>query len=56
MQEDCAVLRRRICEAYGIHSVGIVKSNSSRARCEGQQVVQLGQVLELVVSTPRRRV
>ena len=35
---------------------GATKSNSSRARREGQQVVWLGQVLELVVSTPCGRV
>jgi len=28
-REDCAVLRRRICEGYGVHPVGITKSNSS---------------------------
>ena len=35
---------------------GAAKSNSSKARREGRQVVRPGQVLELVVSTPRGRV
>ena len=55
-KEDCAVLRRSDCEGDCAHPVGAVKSNSSRARREGRQVVRLGQVLELVVSTPRGRV
>ena len=29
---ECAVLRRRDCERFGAHLVGIAKSNSSRAR------------------------
>jgi hypothetical protein len=33
-----------------------MKSNSSRVRHEGQQVVRRGQVLELMVSTPHGRV
>jgi hypothetical protein len=36
--------------------MGAAKSNSSRARHEGWQVVQPCQVLALVVSTPRGRV
>jgi hypothetical protein len=35
---------------------GVAKSNSSRARHEGRQVVLSGQVLELMVSTARGRV
>ena len=54
--EDCAVLRRRICEGYSAHPAGIAKSNSSRARHEGRQMIRPGQVLELVVSTPSGRV
>ena len=45
-----------LCDGHCARPVGAVKSNSSRARCEGRQVVRLGQVLELVVSTPRGRV
>ena len=56
MQEDCAVLRKRLYEGYGAHAAGIAKNNSSRARREGQQVVRLDQVLELVVNTPYGRV
>jgi hypothetical protein len=55
-KEDCAVLQRSDCERYYAHPSGATKSNSSRVRCEGRQVVQLGQVLELVVSTPHGRV
>ena len=44
-----------LCEGHCACPVGAVKSNSSKARREGQQVVRLGQVLELVVSTPRGR-
>ena len=55
-KEDCVVLQRRDCEGYCAHPVGATKSNSSRARREGRQVVWLGQVLELVVSTPHGRV
>jgi hypothetical protein len=36
--------------------IGVAKSNSSRARHEGRQVVWSGQVLELMVSTPCGRV
>ena len=45
-----------LCEGHYARPVGAMKSNSSRARREGRQVVRLGQVLELVVSTPRGRV
>ena len=55
-KEDYAVLWRSDCEGDCAHPVGAAKSNSSRARHEGKQVVQPGQVLELVVSTPRGRV
>ena len=55
-KENCAVLQRSDCEGDCAHPVGAAKSNSSRARRDGQQVVWLGQVLELVVSTPRGRV
>jgi hypothetical protein len=51
-QGDCAVLQRSDCERYCAHPAGAVKSNSSKARREGQQVVWPGQVLELVVNTP----
>ena len=51
-KEDCVVLRRSDCEGDCAHPAGAMKSNSSRARREGRQVVWLGQVLELVVSTP----
>ena len=55
-KEDCAVLHKSDCEGDCAHPVGAVKSNSSRARREGRQVVWLGQVLELVVGTPYGRV
>ena len=55
-KEDCAVLQRSDCEGDCAHPAGAAKSNSSRARREGRPVVRPGQVLELVVSTPRRRV
>ena len=42
-----------LCEGHCARSAGAAKSNSSRARHEGRQVVLLGQVLELVVSTSR---
>ena len=45
-----------LCEGHCARLAGAVKSNSSRARREGRQVVLPGQVLELVVSTPRGRV
>ena len=45
-----------IVRGYCAHPMGATKSNSSRARREGRQVVRLGQVLDLVVSTPRGRV
>ena len=55
-KEDCAVLRRSDCEGDCAHLAGATKSNSSKVRREGRQVVRPGQVLELVVSTPRGRV
>jgi hypothetical protein len=55
-KEDYAVLWRSDCEGYCAHPTGAVKSNSSRARREVQQVVRPVQVLEFVVSTPRGRV
>ena len=48
--------REELCEGYCARSAGAVKSNSSRVRHNGQQVVRRDQVLELVVSTPRGRV
>ena len=48
--------REELCEGHCARPAGAMKSNSCRARCEEQQVVRLGQVLELVVSTPRGRV
>ena len=54
-KEYCAVLQRSDCEGDCAHPVGAIKSNSSRARHEGRQVVWSGQVLELVVSTPHGR-
>ena len=45
-----------IVRGYGAHPAGIAKSNSSRARREGQQMVRPGQVLEIVISTPHGRV
>jgi hypothetical protein len=45
-----------LCEGHYAHPMGVVKSNSSKARREGKQVVRAGQVLELVVSTPCGRV
>jgi hypothetical protein len=45
-----------LCEGHCACPAGATKRNSSKARREGQQVVRLGQVLELVVSTPRGRV
>jgi hypothetical protein len=50
-KEDCVTLRRSDCEGYCAHPAGAMKSNSSRARREGRQVVWPCQVLELVVST-----
>ena len=55
-KEDCAVLQRSDYEGDCAHPAGAAKSNSSRARCEGRQVVLPGQVLELVVNAPRGRV
>jgi hypothetical protein len=55
-KEDCAVLRRSDCERDRAHLAGAAKSNSSRARREGRQVVRPCQVLEHVLSTPRGRV
>ena len=52
-KEDCMMLWRRDCEGCCAHPMGAMKSNSSRARREGQQVIRPCQVLELVVSTPR---
>ena len=40
-----------LCEEHYARPAGATKSDSSRARCEGQQVVRPGQVLKLVVST-----
>ena len=48
--------REELYEGHYARPVGAAKSNSSRARHEGRQVVWPGQVLELVVSTPRGRV
>jgi hypothetical protein len=45
-----------LCEGHCARPAGAAKNNSSKARCEGQQVVPPGQVLELVVSTPHGRV
>jgi hypothetical protein len=45
-----------LCEGHCVRPAGAGKSNSSKARCEGRQVVLPGQVLELVVSTQRGRV
>ena len=55
-KEDCVVLWRSDCEGDCAHPAEAVKSNYSRARREGRQVVRPGQVLELLVSTPRGRV
>ena len=58
--EACKKLVRcsgeEICEGYYARPAGATKSNSSRVRREGRQVVRSGQVLDLVVSTPRGRV
>jgi hypothetical protein len=48
--------REELCEGHCARPAGAAKSNSSKMRREGRQVVRLGQVLELVVSTPRGRV
>jgi hypothetical protein len=45
LAKDCAMLRKNDCEGYCAHPMGAVKSNSSRVRYEGRQVVQLSQVL-----------
>ena len=45
--------REELCEGHYARPMGVVKSNSSRARREARQVVRPGQVLELVVSTLR---
>jgi hypothetical protein len=45
-----------LCEGHYARPTGAMKSNSSRARREGRQVVWPAQVLELVVSTPCGRV
>jgi hypothetical protein len=57
-KEDCAVLRRSDCEGDCAQPMVVAKSNSSRERCaKGDvQVLWPGQVLELVISTPRGRV
>ena len=55
-KEDYAVLRRKDCEGYCAHPARAAKSNFSRARHEGRQVVWPGQALELVVGTPCGRV
>ena len=54
--EYCMVLWRSDCEGDCAHPTGAVESNTSRASRKGRQVVWPGQVLELVVSTPRGRV
>ena len=41
-----------LCEGHCARPAGAMKSNSSKERHEGRQVVRAGQVLELVVSTP----
>jgi hypothetical protein len=41
---------KELCEGHCARPVGATKSNSSKARREGRQVVWLGQVLEIVVS------
>ena len=38
-KEDCAVLRRSDCEGDCAHPAGAAKSNTSRLRHEGRQVV-----------------
>ena len=38
-KEDCAVLSKSDCEGDCAHPMGATKSNSSRARHEGRQVV-----------------
>jgi hypothetical protein len=48
--------KEELCEGHCARPAGATKSNSSRARREGRQVVQPCQVLELVVSTPCGRV
>jgi hypothetical protein len=48
--------REELCEGHCARPTGAAKSNSSKARHEGRQVVRPGQVLELVISTPRGRV
>ena len=48
--------REELCEGHCARPAGATKSNSSKTRREGRQVVRLGQVLELVVSTPHGRV
>ena len=45
-----------LCEGHCARPAGAAKSNSSRVRHEGRQVVRPCQVLELMVSTPRGRV
>ena len=42
-KEDCAVLRRRACEGCCARPAGATKSNSSRARHKGRQVVRPSQ-------------
>ena len=58
--EACKKLVRcfgeELCEGHCARPMEATKSNSSRARHEGRQVVLPGQVLELMVSTPRVRV
>jgi hypothetical protein len=43
----CEALEK-LCEGHCAHPAGAAKSNSSKVRCEGRQVVRLGQALELV--------
>jgi hypothetical protein len=45
-----------LCEGHCARPAGAAKSNSSKVRRKGRQLVRLGQVLELVVSTPCGRV
>jgi hypothetical protein len=44
--------REELCEGHCACPMGTAKSNSSRARHEGRQVVWPCQVLDVVVSTP----
>jgi DNA-binding IscR family transcriptional regulator len=55
-KEIVRCFEEELCEGHCARPTGAAKSNSSKARREGRQVVRSGQVLELVVSTPRGRV